>query len=333
VDKFRALQYFAASANAGSFSRAAQEIGVSVPAVSRLITQLEKSLGVRLFERSVQGLTLTADGESYLDTCGPLMEQLAMAEATLSATTVRPSGTLVVGAPTMLSQHCILPHLPAFHARHPNIDIDIRMVDKPSSPDADVAEVLVLFGWPEHRGLIHRRLANSRMLICASPKYWAIHGVPSRIMDLEHHTCLLFRDHEGTVIDLWEHERDGVRESATVNGWLVSSHRDDLVDAAIAGLGVGRFGDFTVQGALKSGELAPVLVDWESRHAPPIGLFYRSSQRRLPRVRLFVGFLTDVFQQMEAHRGPQLAVQIPPERPPWYRRRHARASATPRPGN
>lgn len=256
-----------------------------------------------------------------------------MAEAALRTTTLRPSGTLVVGAPTMLSQHCILPYLPAFHARYPQIDIDIRMVDKPSSPDSDVAEVLVLFGWPEHRGLIHRRLANSRMLICASPKYWAAHGAPSRIKDLEQHTCVLFRDHEGTVIDLWEHERNGVREAATVSGWLVSSHRDDLLEAAIAGLGVGRFGDITVQGALMSGELVPVLVDWESRHAPPIGLFYRSSQRRLPRVRLFVEFLTELFQRMEASRGPHLTVQIPPERPPWYRRRHGRASATPRSGN
>ncbi|HMN82399.1 MAG TPA: LysR family transcriptional regulator [Burkholderiaceae bacterium] len=330
MDKLRALEYVVATARTHSFSAAARELGVSVAAVARLVSTLETSLGVKLFERNSQGIKLTADGASYLNMCQPALRQLEQAEDSLRGAASRPKGTLVLGCPTILSQHCVIPELPSFHARYPDIQIDIRTVDKPTAIDANVAELQVLFGWPEHGGMIQRRLANTRSLICASPRYWATHGIPQSIPELEQHQCLLFRDHEGTVIDYWEHECDGIKQSAAVSGWLVSTHRDDILDAVVAGLGVGRFTDLSIRELLKSGRLVPVLLDWESRHAPPINLLYRSSQRRLPRVRLFIDFLVSVFRRMEEERDPTFRVSLPPERPDWYRRRHERASATPR---
>lgn len=330
MDKLRALQYFAAAAEARSFSGAARNLDVSVPAIARLVTALEQSLGVQLFERTVQGITLTADGAAYLETCVPLMRQLAAADEAMRGGASRPRGTLVIGAPAIISQHCLVPLLPEFHARYPDIHVDVRTVDKPSAVEAEVAELQVLYGWPDHPGLIQRRLANTRMFICASPDYWAAHGMPKRIKDLEHHACLLFRDQEGTVIDFWEHEHRGVKEAVAVSGWLVSSHRDVILDACIAGLGVARFTDLSVMRELLSGQLVPTLIAWESRHAPPISLLYRASQRRLPRVRLMIDYLVEKFQEMELARRPGMSVTLPAERPSWYRRRHGRASATPR---
>lgn len=330
MDKLRALEYFAATARTRSFSAAARELGVSVAAVARLVSTLEANLGVNLFERTPQGIKLTADGSSYLGMCQPAIGQLKFADESLRGAASRPRGTLVLGCPTIISQHCIVPELPTFHSRYPEIQIDIRTVDKPTAVEANVAELQVLFGWPEHPGMIHRRLASTRLLICASPGYWATHGVPQDIRDLEQHQCLLFRDQEGTVIDFWEHERDGLKRSASVSGWLVSTHRDDILDAVLAGQGIGRFTDFSIREPLQSGKLVPVLIDWESRHSPPINLLYRSSQRRLPRVRLFIDFLVSTFRRMEEERGPDLKVHLAPERPDWYRRRHGRASATPR---
>ncbi|MBC5767857.1 LysR family transcriptional regulator [Ramlibacter albus] len=330
MDKLRALEYFLATARTRSFSAAARELDVSVAAVARLVSTLETNLGVNLFERTPQGIKLTADGAAYLDMCQPILQQLQVADEALRGAASRPKGTLVVGCPTILSQHCILPELPAFHARYPEIQIDVRTVDKPTAVEANVAEVQVVYGWPEAAGLIQRRLANTRLLICASPGYWNKHGVPSTIEELEQHQCLLFRDQEGTVIDFWEHEREGLKRSASVSGWLVSTHRDDVLQAVIAGQGVGRFSDLSIREPLRTGQLVPVLLDWESRHAPPINLLYRSSQRRLPRVRLFIDFLVNVFRRMEEERAPELQVHLTPERPDWYRRRHGRASATPR---
>lgn len=331
MDKLRALQYLTASAAAGSFSGAARALDVSVPAVARLVTMLERSLGVALFERTSHGLTITADGAAYLEKCRPAMRQLLEADEAITGAMSRAHGTLVVGTPPILSQHCLLPALPAFHARYSDIQLDIRTVDRPASPEARLVEVMVLYGWPEHPGLVQRRIALTRLLVCASPAYWAAHGVPQRPRDLENHACLLFRDQEGTILDHWEYEREGVKESAAVSGWLVSTHRDVIMDAAIAGLGVARFTDLTVRNPLRSGQLVPVLLDWETKQSPPISLLYRAHQRRTPRVRLFVDFVTQLFAQLELEREPAVASMIPAERPQWYKRRHARASTSARP--
>ena len=328
LDKLRALEYFVAAAGERSFSGAARRLDVTTPAVSRLVATLEKHLGVALFERTAQGLALTADGASYLEKCRPLLRGLEEAGESLSGAASRPRGTLVVGAPPILSQHCLLPALPAFHARYPDIQLDIRTVDRPTAAEAESVEVMLLYGWPDHPGLVQRRVATTRLLICASPAYWAAHGVPQRPSELESHACLLFRDQEGTILDHWEYERDGHREAAAVSGWLVSTHRDVIMDAAIAGVGVARFTDLTVRGPLRSGQLVPVLLDWETKQSPPISLLYRAHQRRTPRVRLFVDFVTELFRRLEAEREPAFASMIPVERPHWYKRRHPRASAS-----
>ena len=328
MDKLRALQYFIAAAQERSFSGAARRMDVSIPAVARLVTALERSLGATLFERTAQGLALTPDGAAYLEACQPILQQVAAADEALSVATARPRGTLVVGAPPFLSQHCLLPALPAFHARHPDIQIDIRTVDRVTAPEARLAEVLIVYGWPAPSRLVHRRIARTRLLICASPAYWAANGMPKRPKDLERHACLCFRDQEGTILDFWEYERGGVKEAAEVKPWLVSSHRDVLLDAAIAGMGVARFTDLSIPRQLRGGQLVPVLLDWETKQSPPVNLLYRGSQKRTPRVRLFVDFATELFRELEAESepGPKLA----PERPVWYRRRHGRASASTR---
>jgi len=328
VDKLRALQYFVAAAQAGSFSGAARRLDVSVPAIARLVTALERSLAIALFERSAQGLTLTGDGNRYLAACMPVLTQVATLDETVSAAAARSTGTVVVGAPPYLAQHCILPGLPAFHGEHPNIQVDLRSVDRVSPGEVAGLEVLVLYGWPEHGGMVQRRIAQTRSLICASPDYWARMGVPVRPRDLERHVGLLFRDQEGTVLDLWEYERGSEKEAVTVSGWLIASHRDVILDAALAGLGVARFTDLSIRPWLRSGALVPVLLDWTTRHSPPVNLLYRASQRRTPRVRAFIDFVTDLFRELEAEREPRLREAAAAERPHWYRRRRQRASTS-----
>jgi DNA-binding transcriptional LysR family regulator len=167
-------------------------------------------------------------------------------------------------------------------------------------------------------------------MICASPAYWAAHGVPQRPADLAQHTCLLFRGPEGAVLDLWRYERAGVSESIAVTGWLVSSHRDALLDAVLAGEGVGRFTDITVREHLRSGRLVPALLDWETKDGPPVHLLYRAGHKRTPRVRLFVDFATRLFAQLDAQRDEGVAARLSAERPQWYRRAYSRASAVAR---
>jgi LysR family transcriptional regulator for bpeEF and oprC len=326
MDKLRALQYFVAAAEKGSFAGAARQLEVSVPAIQKLVTSLERDLGVRLFERSVQGLTLTASGEGYLEECRPLLDELASIDEAVSRSAHRPSGTLVVGAHPQLAHHLLIPVLPLFHARYPDIQIDLRVIHRLTDADAGTVDVFLLHGWPEANDLVHRRLGLAKSLIVAAPGYWTAHGIPRQPKDLAQHVCMVMRNPTGILIDLWEFERGREKASVAVSGWFSSNSREALLDAVLAGEGVGRFTPLTTRAHLQSGRLVPVLLDWEVKGGPPVNLLYRPNQRRTPRVRLFVDFVAALLRELEA--AGESGMQRPfVERPHWHRRGYARASS------
>lgn len=172
---------------------------------------------------------------------------------------------------------------------------------------------------------MQRLIGQSRFLVCASPGYWTACGIPQRPKDLERHVCLLFRTPDGTVHDLWEFERKGTTESVAASGWLISSHRDVVLDAALEGDGVARMTDLTIRSHVRSGRLVPVLLDWDMRDAPPVSILYRPNQRRVPRVRLFIDFVTQLFREIDAERQERTGARFAAERPRWWAR-HGRAS-------
>lgn len=326
MDKLRALEYFVAAAREGSLAGAARRFDVSVPSVHKLINALEGALGIRLFERTSRGLTLTASGEVYLESCQPLLEELASLDEAVSRPASRPSGVLVVGAHPQLSHHLLLPALPRFHARYPDIQIDFRVVHRISDADAGTVDVFVLHGWPEANDLVHKKLGHARSLIAGAPEYWARHGVPKHPSDLARHACLLLRNPAGIVIDLWEFERQGEQVGIAVGGWLSSNDREVVLDAVLAGEGVARLNQLTTREHLESGRLVPVLLDWEVKGGPPVNVLYRAAQRRTPRVRLFVDFVSLLLKEVES-TGTASGTRALVERPHWHRRGYGRASS------
>jgi LysR family transcriptional regulator for bpeEF and oprC len=327
VDKLRALQYCIAAAEEKSFSGAARRLGVTVPAVAKLITALERKLGTPLFDRNPQGLALNANGESYLEACAPALAQLAEADELVNTSATRSRGTVVFGVHHVLGRHCITPALPRFHARYPDIRIDLRECSRMTEEQMRGVDVFLMLGWPQVGDLVHRRIGHVRFTVCAAPTYWAAHGVPHRPKDLERHNCLLIRTIHGTVMDHWPFQRGEEKESVTVNGWLVAdnTHRDILVEAALAGEGIVRIIDLAdYHTALRAGQLVPVLTDWESTEVPPVNLMYRPSCRRIPRVRILIDFVTALFRDLEEAREHRVVAS---ERPPWSSGRYRRASA------
>lgn len=323
MDKLRALHYFVNAADQGSLSGAARELEISVPAVAKMINALERELTVKLFERGKHGLAVTADGQAYLDACRPLLEQLLAADESVRSAAIKPRGTVVVGAPSFIAQHCLLPALPALVNRHPDIEIDLRVVNRVTEPAAAAVEVFVVLGWPDRGDLVHRRIGQTRFVVCAAPSYWAAHGVPAQPADLARHTCLLFRNPEATLLDLWRFERGETKHEIQVRGWLQSDHRDALLDAALAGHGVIRTSSISISPHLGSGRLVPVLLDWTLGDAPPVNLLFRPHQRRTPRVRVFAEFATALFRDLDPDQGAAGRTLLPD----WYRRRYARVSA------
>jgi DNA-binding transcriptional LysR family regulator len=326
MDKLRALQYFAAAAAEQSLSGAARGFGVSATAVAKLINALEKNLGAKLFDRTARGLTLTAEGSRYLEACAPALAQLDDADERLRGSMQRPKGTVVIGVQHVIARGCLTAALPRFHARHPDIEIDVRDFQRVTDEQVSGVDVMLVLGWPKVEDLVLRRLVAGRFLVVASPAYWAEHGMPRRPKDLERHVCLPIRAVDGTVMDTWTFARGTEQESVVARGWLTTSnaHRDLVIELALAGHGVIRLLDWTNLPELASGALVSALQDWESTEAPPVNLLYRASVRRIPRVRLFIEFATDLFRELDRSRGQQV---IATERPPWLWRHYGRASA------
>lgn len=322
MDKLRALEYFVAAAEAGSFAGAARQLGLSVPAVHKLVGALERSVGAALFERTVQGLSLTSTGARYLETCRPLLAELAEADESIGRSTRQASGTLVLGAHSQVVHHLLMPALPRFRARHPEIQFDIRIVTRLADPDAEGVDVFLLQGWPEAGDFVMRRFGLARTLIVAAPAYWAARGVPREPQELAAHDCVLLRNPLGILLDLWEFERGGEKAAVKVGGWLVSNNRQVQLDAVLAGEGVARFNEVTSRQHLLDGSLVPALADWEVQGGAPFNLLLRPSVRRVPRVRVFVDFVTALLRDLQsAEAGAS------PERPHWHRRGAARASS------
>lgn len=321
MDKLRALTYFVACAEEGSFAGASRKLEVSGPAIHKLVALLEASVGIRLFERSVRGLALTTNGSAYLEACRPMLAELGAIEEKLRRSGQRPAGTLVIAAHSQLALYVLLPALPRFHSRYPDIQIDIRVIHRLTDEDAQFADVFVLHGWPDANDFVHRQLGHTRALVVGSPEYWASRGIPQDPHELEHHTCVLMRNPAGILIDLWEFERGAEKTAVRVAGWLSSSGREVVLDRVLAGEGIARLNHLTTRAHLQTGRLVPVLLDWEVQGGPPINVLFRPSQRRTPRVRVFVNFLSALLDEIEAEGDRSAA------RPHWHRAGYGRASS------
>ena len=326
MDKLRALTYFIATADEKSFAGAARRLDVSAPAVHKMIAVLETAIGSTLFQRTVRGVTLTSDGQRYLEACRGAVEDLTLADELVRPEPSRLRGQVVIGATYQLAQHVIAPALPQWRARHPDLAFDLRALARVTDPEATGVEVFVLQGWPDHPDFVQRRIANTPVFVYASPGYWAGFGLPRDPSELEKHNCLMLRNPVGTAIDLWEFGRGDERRSVAVSGWLVSNHRDVLLDAALAGEGVGRFVPLSLGDHVRAGRLVPALLDWRMLASAPIDLLYRPEYRRTPRVRATIEFLTQLFAKA-ASADDFSSGRLAADKPSWYRLRYARASA------
>ena len=318
MDKLRALEYFIAAAEGASLSAAARRHDVSVAAVAKLIGALEDHLKLRLFERGAQGVVLTAAGSAYLESCRPLVDGLAAAEeAALGVTAARARGTVVVGIQPVIAQECLAQALPRFMAAYPDIQLDVRYFMRPTEDQVRGVDVMLVVGWPQKGDLVQRRLGAVSYVVCASSSYWAAHGIPRHPSELARHNCLCIRSSQsGAVMDLWRFSRGGEEVSVVARGTVVADnvHRDLVRGLLVAGAGVGRILEWDARDdrPVATGALVPVLRDWGSPEVPPVTLLYPPSARRIPRVRLFIDWVSQLFEDLESRRrAPQAATDVP----------------------
>jgi LysR family transcriptional regulator for bpeEF and oprC len=318
LDKLRAIEYFVRVVECGGFSAAARQLEVSPPAITKMVAALERELGVRLLVRDSRRVVLTADGDRYLQSCAHALGKLREAESELSSSRTRASGKLVVGLSRVVGPNCVMPFLPEFQRRHPDVELDVRAVNYPQEPLAAMCDVLLLIGWGEEPDWVMRTIAWPRVGVVAAPRYWAERDMPAEPEHLAAHRCVAYRLPRGLVYDHWKFRRGEVTRSVEVKPYLICDDRDTFLQAVVAGIGVMWVSDLTVLPYLQRGALQPALNDWVGLEAPPIRLHWRRGGRNHAKVRVFADFVTELFQRLEALRDDSRPPPEPGTVPDWF---------------
>ncbi|KRA52636.1 transcriptional regulator [Pseudoxanthomonas sp. Root65] len=291
-----ALAWFALVTEHGSFSRAAQAMGVSPAALSQSLKSLERELGVRLLYRTTRHMSLTEAGQRLYDTLRPALGQITRAVDTVDDADAAPSGLLRINTSRLAAKGLIEPHLREFHARYPAITLELVMADGMSNIIADGCDAGIRLGQTlaEHMVAVPVSPPLS-MAVAASPDYLARHGVPPTPSDLVHHNCLNYRFVGSGTLHDWEFSdpaEPGRPFTRSVAGSLVTNDDGSMIRAALQGLGLMQVVDLAIRAPLADGRLVRVLAAWTHRHA---GFYlYAPSREHMPaKVRALIDFLVE----------------------------------------
>lgn len=288
IDRAHALALFATVVEQGSFSAAGRVLDMSPSAVARSIDRVEARLGVRLLLRSTRALTLTAEGQSYLQAARRILADLDDAEQ-LIADQGAPRGRLRVSAALSHGRLCVVPLLGRFVELYPDIFVDIALTDTLVDIAAGQADVAVRFGPLPDSALTARKLGETGRVIVASPDYLARHGTPEEPEDLLRHNCLNFNFRRAEPV--WPFRRDGRDFNLSVRGSIEANNGETLGQLATAGVGIARVGAFSADHELATGALVPVLERFNPGDVEQIHAVFVGGANVPARVRVFVDYL------------------------------------------
>lgn len=236
MDRLQAMQVFRAVIEAGSFAGGARRLGVSNAMVSKQVSRLEESLGVRLLVRTTRRLQLTAEGERYLSTAARLLDELQELEAGIGEQRGEIRGRLRLSAPVDFGARSLMPALQAFEAAHPAVSLDLVLEDRRVDPLAEDFDLVVRIGKLEDSSLIARPLMQMPMHLYASPDYLRRHGTPQHPRELKDHRCLHYTLSRRGLY--WPFRVDGEVYRFRLSPALSCNNGRALVEAAVLGMGL-----------------------------------------------------------------------------------------------
>lgn len=301
------LKIFARVARVQNLSAVGAEFELSAGTISKRLQALEAELCVRLFDRTTRSISITEEGEKFLAGIEPLLGGLDLAVETVKANVERPRGRLRVSAPSSLGRGVIAPAICAFLSAYPEIDVHVDLTDRiVAFPDSGY-DVAIRTGRLADSSLIAKRLAPDPQVVVASPKYFETYGEPSSPDELSGHQCLLLGDEQH-----WTFTRGGKSCDVRVAGRLRSDNGELLRHAAVEGLGILKISRARVADALATGDLQQVLHSYEDGHDSAIWAVYPSNRHLLPKLRVFLEFLSDWYRECRKSAGHDAGLSVPP---------------------
>lgn len=287
---FAAMRVFVKVVETGSFSEAARQTGQTPSWVSRQIGILEDQLGVRLLNRTTRRLNATEAGLLYYRRARDIVADFDDANLAVSQHEGAPRGTLRLNVPSNFGRLHIAPALGEFIRAYPEIGIDLSMTETVVDLIEDGADMAVRIGKLPDSSLIARKLATQRRIICASPAYLDMHGVPQTPQDLKNHNCLTLKSLSGSMS--WRLRGANGAVDIDVSGNLHADTGGALLSAALGGLGIVRPPTWLAGAEIQAGRLVRILPDHEVLPTDiPIQAVYPHNRHLSPKVRAFVDFL------------------------------------------
>ena len=300
MDRLDEINAFTAVAEARSFTQGARRLGVSGAQVSKLVARLENRLGARLLNRTTRDVSLTDTGRAYLERARELLEGFEALETSVRDTT-GPSGLLKISAPVSFGRGQLTPALLEFAAQCASVSIDVQFSDRIVNLVEEGFDVAVRIGHLTDSSLIARRLAEVRMVTCASPDYLARTGTPTTLSALVDHEAIL--DTNGRDPNLWRFGPHGDVHEVRVHGRLRFNGAEACVSAAREGFGLTRVPAFAAAEDLRAGRLQPLLCAFEPELIHVYAV-YPHARHLAAKVRAFVDFLAARYAgEPEWHQG------------------------------
>jgi len=300
MDRFQAMEVFVHVVQTGSFTRAADRLRMPKATVTTWIQNLEGHLRVKLLNRTTRKVSVTADGAAYYERCLRILNEVEETESVLARTAGSPQGRLRIDVPVSFGRYILMPALPEFFARYPDIRLEVGCSDRPVDLLEENVDCVVRGGEVHDTSLVARRIATLDFVTCAHRDYLATHGVPQHPDDLARHRCITYFSAKTGKIFEWDFTRDGERIVLDVSGALSVNDSDAYLAAGMAGLGSIQVPWLKVRHALEHGTLVRVLPEWQMDPLP-VYIMYPPNRHLSAKVRVFVDWVAELVE-----KGPEL---------------------------
>jgi DNA-binding transcriptional LysR family regulator len=291
------LGFFSTLVACGSLSAAARELGVTTPAVSKHLAQMEARAGVPLVTRTTRRMSLTPEGELYLAHSRRILGEIDDLAQLLGTARVTPSGLLRINATLGFGRSHVAPVISRFVRKYPQVEVQLQLSVNPPPLTEDAFDVCIRFGEPPEARVIARRIAANRRILCAAPAYLARNGTPKTPADLARHNCIGIRQGD-EAYGIWRLTLDRSKrqppEAVKIRGNLTTNDGGIAVKWAVDGHGILMRAEWDIASCLRSGALVHVLPAY---HTPDADIYaiYPQRHQMSTRVRAFVEFIAESF--------------------------------------
>ncbi|HEY4135352.1 MAG TPA: LysR family transcriptional regulator [Alphaproteobacteria bacterium] len=296
VEDLNDVAVFVEVAARGSFTRAAANLHLSLPSVSRRVKNLESALQTQLFVRSTRHLSLTEAGRFYFEKCAKLLNEMDLIHEEVGDLTRGLKGSIRIYSPLGFGEQVMADIVLKFGKLYPDIVVELRVGDRSTNPTEKGVDIAVRTADLKDSSLASRELGSLNYHLCASAKYLAERGTPTTLEELEEHNCLVHTAQPSP--DLWEFDVDGAKRLIPVKGDLRSNSGAVIFHACLAGAGIARLPEYDVQTGQKHGQLE-MLFPRQLNFTRPLYAYYPRSNHLPARIDRFLNFL-------EAEIGPYL---------------------------